>query len=76
MDAWSQAELAASRCDVLIVVGTSAVVYPAAGLIHLAAGSGAKVIIVNQETTGASDVADIELLGSADDILPEILADK
>jgi len=76
MDAWARAELAASRCDVLIVVGTSAVVYPAAGLIHLAAGSGAKVIIVNQETTGASDVADIELLGSADDILPEILADK
>ncbi|MEE2906379.1 MAG: Sir2 family NAD-dependent protein deacetylase [Planctomycetota bacterium] len=72
-DAWERAEAAAIACDALIVVGTSAVVYPAAGLISLAAQTGARIIIVNQEASGASEIADLELLGSADEVLPLIL---
>lgn len=72
-DAWARAESAAANCDAFIVVGTSAVVYPAAGLIGLAAQAGATVIVVNREASDASHMADLELLGSADEILPAIL---
>jgi NAD-dependent deacetylase len=58
---------------VLLVVGTSAVVYPAAGLIGTAAAAGAKIIIVNTEPSNASDLADVEILGPAGEILPQIL---
>ncbi|MBG80634.1 MAG: NAD-dependent deacylase [Phycisphaerae bacterium] len=73
--AWSEAEDAARNCDVFIVVGTSAVVYPAAGLIAAAGHSGATIIVVNRDPSGASEIAHLELLGSADEILPEILAE-
>jgi len=61
---------AASNADVLLVVGTSAAVYPAAGLIPIAAERGAFVIVVNTEASGAS--CNIELLGKAGDILPQV----
>ena len=44
---WHEAELAAQSCDCFLVVGTSAVVYPAAGLVPLARAHGARVIEVN-----------------------------
>src|SRR5579871_3098674 len=44
---WKAAEAAARSCDLLIVIGTSAVVYPAAGLSHLAKSAGARVIEIN-----------------------------
>jgi len=59
-----------SNADVLLVVGTSAAVYPAAGLIPIAAEHGAFVIVVNTEASAAS--CDIELLGKAGDILPQV----
>lgn len=39
----------AAACDVLLAVGTSGVVYPAAGLVTLAARSGATVVVVNPD---------------------------
>jgi len=60
----------ASNADVLLVVGTSAAVYPAAGLIPIAAERGAFVIVVNTEASGAS--CNIELIGKAGDILPQV----
>src|SRR5205814_1706615 len=48
---WAQAELAVQRCQCLLVVGTSALVYPAAGLIDQAHGCNAKVIEVNLTPT-------------------------
>ncbi|MHC4948201.1 MAG: SIR2 family NAD-dependent protein deacylase [Planctomycetota bacterium] len=71
--AWAAAERACTTCDVLLVVGTSAVVYPAAGLIGLAKSAGAKVVIVNTESSDASDLADVELLGPAGEIVPRVL---
>ncbi len=59
-----------SNADVFLVVGTSAAVYPAAGLIPIAAEHGAFVIVVNTETSGAS--CNIELLGKAGEILPQV----
>ena len=72
-DAWMQAADACTDCDVLIVVGTSAQVMPAAGLIGLARESGATIVVVNTEQSGASGLADFELIGCAGELLPEIL---
>ncbi len=70
---WAAAEGAARSCDVLLVVGTSAVVYPAAGLARLAKSEGAKVIEVNVERTPLSGFVDCVLTGPAGQILPELL---
>jgi NAD-dependent deacetylase len=75
LDAWSDAEAACAACDVLLVIGTSAAVHPAAGLIGLAKAAGASIIIVNTEPSEASYLADVELLGPAGKILPGLLGD-
>lgn len=46
-----RAERAAARCDALLAVGTTLTVYPAAGLVPIAADSGAPIVIVNAEPT-------------------------
>jgi NAD-dependent deacetylase len=71
---WDTAERAAASCDVLLVAGTSAVVYPAAGLIHLAQAAGAKVIEVNVEPTAMSGLVDCVVTGPAGQVLPALLA--
>lgn len=72
-DAWQRAEAACRSCEVLLVIGTSGVVYPAAGLVMLAKSAGARIIIVNTEPSGASELADVELLGRAGEIIPRLL---
>jgi len=75
-EAWMQAERAVQGCDLLLVIGTSAAVYPAAGLISVASHAGAKVIVINTQSSGASASADLELIGPAGEILPAILTDS
>jgi NAD-dependent deacetylase len=67
-----EAEHAAKTADVFLAVGTSAVVFPAAGLIPLARRAGAKVIEINTERTQFSEVASATLVGPAGEILPAI----
>lgn len=74
-DAWDAAEEASTNCDVMLVVGTAAEVYPAAGLIALAKGSGADIVIVNTNPSVASALADVELIAPAAVVLPAILLD-
>ena len=66
------AEAAAQECDLMLVVGTSGVVYPAAGLARIAQG---KVVIVNPEPTELDDAADAVLRGKAAQLLPQLLED-
>jgi NAD-dependent protein deacetylase/lipoamidase len=73
---FERAEEAASRADLFFVIGTSAVVYPAAGLPILAKQAGARVIEVNPEMTDISFLADVTLLGKAGDILPQLLKER
>jgi NAD-dependent deacetylase len=68
---WAAAEQATTTCEVFLVIGTSAVVYPAAGLIQLARHSGAEVIEINTEPA-AGDV-DAGFVGRAGEILPVLL---
>ncbi len=79
-DIWQKAQEAAEECDTLIVVGTSAVVYPAAGLIGVVKRRsqwGAKlagdVIEVNLEPTDASAHADVGLYAPAGVVLPLVV---
>jgi NAD-dependent deacetylase len=72
-DVWLQAAEATAACACFLVVGTSAVVYPAAGLIDLARSAGAGVIEVNLEPTGASRDATLSLFGPSGVVLPRLL---
>jgi NAD-dependent deacetylase len=74
-DVWRNAEIAAEESDVFLVVGTSAVVYPAAGLISLAKhgkSPGATIIEVNLAPTDASELADVGLYGKSGELLPQL----
>lgn len=70
---WREACLAAEECDCFLVVGTSAVVYPAAGLVRTARTLGASVIEFNLEETPASAAAHVSLLGPSGRTLPEVV---
>lgn len=63
---------AAAECDLFLTIGTSAAVYPAAGLIDVARDAGARTIEVNREPTGASARVDISLLGPSGTVLPAL----
>jgi NAD-dependent deacetylase len=69
-----EAAHAVESADVLLVVGTSAVVYPAAGLIPLAKSHGRKVIEINPEATSFSKMVDRSLRGASGEILPRLVA--
>lgn len=66
------ASRASSESDVMFVVGTSAIVYPAAALPILTKNSGGLVIEVNLEATDVTSYADLSLFGRAGDILPAL----
>ena len=70
---WQQAEAAVSACDVLLVAGTSAQVYPAASLVPLAQRHGARVIEINREETPFSGAVDCSLRGNSGELLPMII---
>ena len=69
-DAIQSSYQAVENCDLMLVVGTSAVVQPAALLPGIAKNSGAFVIEVNAEETPVSSLADDSYIGKAGEILP------
>lgn len=81
-EAIPEAAVAAARraaaCDVCLSVGTSALVYPAAGLIQDAAGHGAVTIEINPEATSLSGTVDLAIRQPAEEALDaiEILLEK
>src|SRR5947208_1634487 len=72
-DVWQEALGATAECQCFLVVGTSAIVYPAAGLIAMARGQGARVIEVNLDSTAASTSADLSLYGPSGLLLPRLV---
>ncbi len=64
---------AARRCDLLISVGTSGVVYPAAEVPHLAWTSGAVVVHINPQAAARQAEREFVLRGPAGEELPELL---
>ncbi len=71
-DQFTAADKAARNCDIFFVIGTSAVVYPAASLIYVARDNGAYIIEVNIEETEISYLADKSFYGEAGKVLPLI----
>jgi NAD-dependent deacetylase len=72
--AYERAAAAASTCELCFVVGTSALVYPAANIPGIAKAANAYVVEVNPEETPLSNFCDEVLTGKAGDVLPLIAA--
>ncbi|WP_411833549.1 SIR2 family NAD-dependent protein deacylase [Pseudoxanthomonas mexicana] len=72
-DAWNRAEQATLRCELMLVVGTSGLVHPAAGLPGLAQRHGARVAEINPEPTALSPSMDLAWRANAAEALPELL---
>lgn len=70
---WKAAILLVKNCDLMVSVGTSGIVMPAAGLPDLALASGASVIHVNKADVAMGDQKELMLIGVAAEILPMLL---
>jgi NAD-dependent deacetylase len=68
------ADAAAGDCDLFLSIGTSSLVYPAAGLADTALRRGATVIEVNPNPTDLSAQATLLLRGASGQLLPALLA--
>jgi NAD-dependent deacetylase len=74
MDVLAAAEDAARSSDLMLVVGTSGMVYPAAGLARTAAAH-SRMVVVNPEPSDLDDAADRVLRGTAATLLPALLGE-
>lgn len=63
VDAWDKSVKAAEECDLMLVFGSSLVVYPAAELPMMALTNGASLVIVNMEPTGYDAMATLVIRG-------------
>lgn len=72
VDVWDDAVEACEQCDLMLIVGTSASVYPAASLPYIANKNGATVVQVNPMITGFNSVAAYNFHGKAGVILPKL----
>lgn len=72
-DQFIASENAARDCDIFFVVGTSAVVFPAASLIYTARDNGAYIVEVNIAETEISRIANESFYGEAGKVLPVII---
>jgi len=64
---------AAAEADLFLSIGTSLQVYPIAGVVPLARGAGAKIVILNAEPTQFDDIADAVFRDSISAVLPRLL---
>jgi NAD-dependent deacetylase len=69
-----RAMAAASAADLLLAVGSTLQVYPAAGVVPIAKESGARVVILNDQPTPLDAMADAVLRGAIGDVLPRLCA--
>jgi NAD-dependent deacetylase len=72
-DALLRSQSLAESCDVVIVVGTSAVVYPVAGIPITAKQHGAKILVFDLQETTLTSAADVFVQGSAGVTLPKLV---
>jgi len=73
--AWAQADAAVQACDAMLVVGTSGVVQPAAGLVTRALAAGTPVWVVDPDGQRQGGAPGLQLLrGGAAEVLPKLAA--
>jgi NAD-dependent deacetylase len=68
-----RAQRAAESCDLLLAVGSTLSVWPAAGVVPRAKQAGARVVIVNAGPTDMDGLADAVVRGSISEVLPAIV---
>jgi NAD-dependent deacetylase len=64
---------AAERCDLMLAIGTTLGVYPIAGVVPAAKETGARIVILNGETTEMDDIADALIHGKIGHVLPMLV---
>jgi NAD-dependent deacetylase len=69
-----RAEAAAGACDLLLAVGSTLAVFPAAALVPIAARAGAVVVILNGAPTDMDPLADVLVTGPISELLPALVA--
>lgn len=74
LDVMARAQAAAETCDLLLAVGSSLVVEPAASIPRAAKAAGARLVIVNREPTPLDGLADGVARGEIGDVLPALVA--
>ena len=72
-DALSRAQAAARQADLVLVIGSSLQVYPAAGIPRLGLASGARLCIVNTDPTPLDEAAAVVIRAKAGETLPLIV---
>ena len=72
-DIFNNSVEAALQSDLFIVIGTSAVVYPAASLVELAKQAGAKLVEINPEKSEANSMVELYFSEAAECCLPRLL---
>ncbi|MFA8342599.1 MAG: NAD-dependent deacetylase [Rhodothermaceae bacterium] len=73
MDIFSKGEKAAEKSDICFIVGTSAVVYPAAHIPISAKRAGSYLVEINLDSTEISGSVNLSIKGKSGEILPEIM---
>ncbi|MCS7053533.1 MAG: NAD-dependent deacylase [Ignavibacterium sp.] len=73
VDQLRKSEEATISSDIFFVIGTSAVVYPAAGLVYTARQYGSFIVEINIDSTEVSKICDVTFQGKAGEVLPKIL---
>ena len=73
LDVMARAQTAAETCDLLLAVGSSLVVEPAASIPRVAKAAGARLIIVNREPTPLDGIADVVVRGEIGAVLPALV---
>ncbi len=73
MREWTRALTETYKAEIMLIVGTSGSVYPAALLPHIAKERGSLIIEINPEETELSYIADIKIRARSGEALPEIL---
>ena len=74
VDVLRAAQRAAQQCEVLLAVGTTLQVQPAAGLAEIAVAAGARLVIVNRDPTPYDDLASALLREPIGETLPRLVA--
>ena len=72
-EAWRRAIELASRSDLVLVIGTSGAVYPAAYIPFIVRDNGGSIVDINPDRDAYSEIADVYIQGRAGEILPRIV---
>jgi len=72
VDQWELSEESCKTCDLMMIVGTSGMVWPAAELPYMAERLGVPIVQINPTITSFNELAEFNLCGKAGEVLPKL----